>query len=79
MSEKKRRPFDLCLDQALAARMANCRHSACEALSVPHGPQLPIYVCAHPNRPEPQACVLAPDSDCVLRDDWFDHERIEVA
>ena len=76
---RKGRPFELCLDQELAALMANCRHSACDAIPISGGSQAPMYVCRHPKRRRNTLCLLTKFSTCLLRDEWFDHERIEVA
>lgn len=78
MSDKgKDRPFTTSIDQALAARMANCQHSVCTTLPIPKGLALPIYVCTHRKRCG-KPCRLGRQG-CLLETPWFGPERIEVA
>lgn len=80
MSTKPRpnkHPFTTSIDQALAARMANCQDSACTTLEIPNGPQLPVYVCTL-HKARPQACRLS-HGPCHLEAHWQGPERIEVA
>ncbi len=76
MSDKRRRrktPLGLTINQAWAAWMANCCHSACEC--TPRG--RPRYMCRHPQAgPLVGSCV---GRTCVIRAEWFDHERIDQA